>query len=330
MRKRTDLAPRFAALGCCATFNLWALYGGVCALQVDPNPLSVSFFGPTLFYWDGKPFALGLKGTTLELLWYLMINAGHEIRRECIAERFWQASDEARQRSALNSALWRIARKIPPHPGLKLRTTDATVCMTIDDAIPVDGRDLSALVDEACHVDRLGRPCAERLEAALRASDAPFMDGLSADWALAERERNSSMRIRGLIALMRWHGDDRRYEDALQLCRRILREDPFRESVQIDMMWLYVLNGQRAQAIRQYHAFAAVLSEELGIEPMPETRALFDHIRNDLDCRTGDGAWDRDDVAVRIGQTRGSLSVLLAKVEESRRELYQTLRTQLG
>ena len=306
------------------------LCGGVSALQVDPNPLSVSFFGPTLFYWDGKPFALGLKGTTLELLWYLMINAGHEIRRECIAERFWQDSDEARQRSALSSALWRIARKLPSHPGLKLRTTDATVCMTIDEEIPVDSRDLCALVDEACHLDGLEQSCAERLEAALRASEAPFMDGMGADWALAERERNSSIRIRGLIALMRWHGDNRRYEDALQLCRRILREDPFRESVQIDMMWLYVLNGQRAQAIRQYHAFATVLSDELGIEPMPETRALFDHIRNDLNCRTGDAAEESEHETMRIGQTRGSLSVLLATVEESRRELYQTLRTQLG
>lgn len=259
-----------------------------------------------------------------------MINAGQELRRECVADRFWQASDEARQRSALNSALWRIARKIPSHPGLKLRATDATVCMTIDDAIPVDGRDLNALVDEACHADSLSQPCAERLEAVLRASEAPFMDGLGADWALAERERNSSIRIRGLIALLRWHGDNRRYEDALQLCRRILQEDPFRESVQIDMMWLYVLNGQRAQAIRQYHAFAAVLSEELGIEPMPETRALFDHIRNDFDSSRADRAWDGEDAAMPMGATRGSLSVLLARVEESRRELYQTLRTQLG
>lgn len=258
-----------------------------------------------------------------------MINAGHEIRRECIAERFWQASDEARQRSALNSALWRIARKIPRHPGLKLCTTDSTVCMTIDETIPVDSRDLCALVQEACHIDDLDRSCAQRLEAALRASEAPFMDGISADWALAERERISSIRIRGLIALMGWHGDNRRYEDALQLGRRILCEDPFRESVQIDMMWLYVLNRQRAQAIRQYHSFAMVLRDELGIEPMPETRALCDHIRNDLDFGM-DGAPDPKHETVRIGPTRESLSVLLASVDESRRELYQTLRSQLG
>jgi DNA-binding SARP family transcriptional activator len=296
---------------------------------MDSHLLSVNFFGPTLFYVAGTPVAIGLKGTTLELLWYLMIHAGHEIRRECVAERFWQESDESRQRSALSSALWRIARKIPRHPGLTLRTTDSTVCITIDEVIPVDSRELCALVHEACHSPDLDPFCAQRLEAALRASEAPFMDGICADWALAERERVSSIRIRGLIALMRWNGENRHYEDAIQLGRRILCEDPFRESVQIDMMWLYVLNGQRAQAIRQYHAFAKVLADELGIEPMPETQALFDHIRNDLD-RGIKGATDPRHEMVRIGQSRESLSVLLSAVEQSRRDLYQTLRSQLG
>jgi DNA-binding SARP family transcriptional activator len=296
---------------------------------MDSHALSVNFFGPTLFYVAGTPVAIGLKGTTLELLWYLMIHAGHEIRRECVADRFWRASDESRQRSALSSALWRISKKIPSHPGLALHTTDSTVYMTIDESIPVDSRELCALVHEACHSENLDRSCAQRLEAALRASEAPFMDGIGADWALAERERISSIRIRGLIALMRWNGENRRYEDAIQIGRRILSEDPFREAVQIDMMWLYVLNGQRAQAIRQYQGFVRILADELGIEPMPETQALFDHIRNDLD-RGIDGAGDPRPETVRVGRSRESLAVLLTAVEQSRRELYQTLRSQLG
>jgi DNA-binding SARP family transcriptional activator len=297
--------------------------------RMDSHALSVNFFGPTLFYVAGTPVAIGLKGTTLELLWYLMIHSGHEIRRECVADRFWQTADESRQRSALSSALWRISKKIPSHPGLALHTTDSTVYMTIDESIPVDSRELCALVHEACHSENLDRCCAQRLEAALRASEAPFMDGIGADWALAERERISSIRIRGLIALMRWNGENRRYEDAIQIGRRILSEDPFREAVQIDMMWLYVLNGQRAQAIRQYQGFVRILADELGIEPMPETQALFDHIRNDLD-RGIDGAGDPRPETVRVGRSRESLAVLLTAVEQSRRELYQTLRSQLG
>jgi hypothetical protein len=225
--------------------------------------------------------------------------------------------------------LWRIARKLPRHPGLQLRATVDTVCMTIDPAISVDTHDLCALVGEGGGSDGAGANWAQRLEAALGASETPFMDGIDADWALAERERVSSIRIRGLIALMDWYGDSRRYEDALRLGRLVLCEDPFRESVLIDMMWLYVLNGQRAEAIRQYHSFATMLRTELAIDPMPETQAMLHHIRNELDGRTASASqpsWG----APPAGQARESLSMLLAAVEHSRREIYQTLKGQLG
>ncbi|MCB1493508.1 MAG: hypothetical protein KDJ77_17220, partial [Rhodobiaceae bacterium] len=150
------------------------------------HDLSISLFGPTLFHRSGEPLQLGLKGTTLELLGFLLAHAGHEMRRECIAERFWSASSEARQRSSLNSAIWRIGRKLPVDPGLRLITTDATLSMLVDPAIPVDARDLCILVHEACGPDGLAPDCAARLEAAIAASDQPFLDGFDADWTLAE------------------------------------------------------------------------------------------------------------------------------------------------
>lgn len=299
------------------------------APQADKGSLVVRFFGPSLFHCNGKPLPLGLKQRTLELLCYLMINAGQEIRRERIAEQIWPDSDEARQRSALNSALWRIAKKLPQHPGLQLRTTVHTVWMTIDAAISVDSRDLRALVEEGSWAGGSGAAWAQRLEAALEASEAPFMDGIDADWALAERERACSIRVRGLIELMHWYGSQRRYEDALRLARQVLCEDPFRESVLIGMMWLYVLNGQRAETIRQYQSFAKMLQQELGIEPMPETQALLHHIRNELGSAP-DSIPARGFDTAAAGEAKDSFSHLLAAVEESRREIYQTLKAQIG
>ena len=291
--------------------------------------LSVSLFGPTLFHLDGRPYSLGLKGTTLELLWYLVSNAGQELRRECVADQFWQNSSEARQRSALNSAIWRIGKKLPVHSGLRLHSTDTTLSLNIDQQIPVDARDLCALVKEATSAG-LSRDCAEKLAAALAKSEVPFMQGFDSGWTLAERERISNIRIRGMIALMHWHGDNRNYEEALQIGRRLLCEDPYRETVQIDVMWLYVLNGQRAQAIRQYDAFASILRDELSIEPMLETRALYEHIRNGLDNRTDPPGEPTVKSVPRKDGTRHNLTAILAAAERSRRELYQMLRTQLS
>jgi DNA-binding SARP family transcriptional activator len=289
--------------------------------------LSVNLFGPTLFRRDGRPYPLGLKGTTLKLVWYLVSRAGQELRRECVADQFWPSSSAERQRSALNSAIWRIGKKLPRHPDLKLYATDTTLCLNIGRTVPVDTRDLCALVREACGSGMVPE-CAERLAAALYASDAPFMDGLDADWTLAERERLSSIRARGMIALMHWHGDNRAYEEALQIGRRLLCEDPLRESVQIDMMWLYVLNGQRPRAIRQYQSFAAFLRDELAIEPMVETRALYDHIRDGLDTASDGAAGPAP--APRGHDARARFAMVLAAVEKSRHDFYQQIRTSPG
>lgn len=291
--------------------------------------ISVTLFGSTLFHGGGKPLELGLKGTTIELLWYLAVNAGHAVRRECVADRFWQNSSGERQRSALTSAIWRIGKKLPHHPGLRLHATDTTLCMTIDRSIPVDARELCEAVREASGPQAMTRQAATRLEAALGATDAPFMDGFDADWTLAERERISNIRIRGMIALMHWHGGNRDYENALEIGRSLLHEDPFREAVQIDMMWLYVLNGQRVQAIKQYDTFAAILRNELSIEPMRETQALYVHIRNELD---GQPQRSTTDGRLTLGDNPAheSLALGLAAAEQSRREFYQTLRARLG
>ena len=40
----------------------------------------------------------------------------------------------------------------------------------------------------------------------------------------------------------------------------------------------YATTGERAQALRQYHACRTVLRREQGIAPDPETQALYERI----------------------------------------------------
>jgi two-component SAPR family response regulator len=294
---------------------------------MNKDLLSICLFGPHLFRCGGHPCHMGLRGATLDLLLYLVVHAGREVRRECVADQFWRKSSGGRQRSALNSAIWRIGKKLPGYPGISLQVTGSTICLEIDDQISVDTRVLTDLVHEGS--DGMNHGLAEKLSLALDASEAPFMDGAEPDWALAEQERVFNIRLRGLTLLMHWYGDCRRYEDALEVGRRLLAADAFRETVQIDMMWLYVLNGQRVHALKHYQAYAELLGRELAIEPMAETRALYDHIHCDMNCsaRSPDAAkYLSGDSAAQ----RRKLDLMFESIEQSRRDLYQTLRTQLG
>ena len=283
----------------------------------------VHLFGSQLLSVDGRAVCLRLHGATLDLLRYLFLFAGRKIRRELLADRFWRRSSRKRQRSALNSAFWRIRSRLKQIPGVELATEGEHIGLDLATEVAVDAVELAeaaALASEPTAT----RDVARRLADALEASEEPLFGGAVVDWALAERERLFHLRIRGLTLLMRWRADRKSYEEALETGRSLLAADPLRETAQCEVMWLYVLNGQRAQALRQYRDYVRLLRRELDIGPMPETRALYDHIRQDLDC----GARHRHPPQARAPRPpeSGHLDSMLGAIEQSRLELYRTLR----
>ena len=58
----------------------------------------------------------------------------------------------------------------------------------------------------------------------------------------------------------------------------LLRHDPLREESHRRLMRLHDARGDRARALRAYHACAAALERELGVEPSPATRAAYESL----------------------------------------------------
>lgn len=277
---------------------------------------------------NGKPFYLGISGTTEKLFQYLLVNVGKETRREFLAELFWRGSSARRQRSALNSAICRVKRQLTDIEGVEVVCDGPAVFLSIADTVKVDVGELTEIVHSISLSETMSAALADKLFQALDACDAPFMDGVTSDWVLTERERLFNIQIRGMTILMHWLGQQRRYEDALDIGRRLLAADPARETAQCEVMWLYVLNGQRAQALRQFQDFRSWLKRELEIEPMPETRALYDHIRQELNAGKSRRSTQLSDAEEKESR-RASFNLLLGAIERSRRELYKVLSSQL-
>jgi DNA-binding SARP family transcriptional activator len=290
---------------------------GICLCLFGSYPVRV----------NGQPHHLGISGPTESLFQFLLINTGKETRREFLAELFWRGSSPARQRSALNSAICRIKRQLVDIKGVELICEGPAVFLGIAETVMVDVRELTEIVQSISQNETVNVALADRLYKALDACDAPFLDGVTSDWVLTERERLFNIQIRGMTILMHWLGQQRRYEDALDIGRRLLAADPARETTQCEVMWLYVLNGQRAQALRQFQEFRSWLKCELDIEPMPETTALYDHIHVELNggkFRKMSQLSNTDNKETR----RASFNVLLDAIERSRRELYKMLSSQ--
>jgi DNA-binding SARP family transcriptional activator len=118
------------------------------------------------------------------------------------------------------------------------------------------------------------------LEDALKLYTGELLEGFYDDWALSERERLRSLYLKGQATLLCHYQNTGAYDRALACGHRILNLDPLREEIHREMMRLYVRNGQRAQAIRQYEKCREILAVELEVSPMEETRTL----RNEIAC----------------------------------------------
>lgn len=240
--------------------------------------LSVKMLGGLTFTHAGTRVATELGSSGRLLAAYLLEFPDRVHRRERLAETFWSDLEPNHARAALNTALWRF-RKLLAHyvsetPSV-LYTSGAEVVLESTDSLCVDTHAFLGATQKALLEDRHDVRCsADMLNAAVDGYLGEFLDGEEADWVIAERERLHSLYIRCLIQLVRLHFVVGEYERAISSARRVLAVDAYRESVQRALALLLVVNGQRAQAIRELRRWAVDIKREIGVGHMPETTKL--------------------------------------------------------
>ncbi|MEM7671218.1 MAG: bacterial transcriptional activator domain-containing protein, partial [Pseudomonadota bacterium] len=106
--------------------------------------------------------------------------------------------------------------------------------------------------------------------------------------------------------------------------RQILCIDPFREAVFCEVICLCMMSGQRVKAMRMYECFVVALDAELGIAPMAETRALYDHIKQD---RPPEAPWCAEASEPMRRTQPGTLGDRLHQIEHARLALYRAMST---
>ncbi|MCK5090568.1 MAG: bacterial transcriptional activator domain-containing protein [Hyphomicrobiaceae bacterium] len=111
-------------------------------------------------------------------------------------------------------------------------------------------------------------------------------EDMYADWCAAERERLHEVYLEMLARTSNCHAERGHYAEAAQVCRTALVRDPCRESFHYALMQHLVRLGRASRAVAQFHHCERVLAQELGVEPMRETRRLYQQIV-DEEANTG-------------------------------------------
>jgi LuxR family maltose regulon positive regulatory protein len=99
------------------------------------------------------------------------------------------------------------------------------------------------------------------------------------DWAASERDRLQTLYLRAADRLAATLLGQGRYEEAADLSLGMIARDRCHERAYRMLMLAQARQGNRALALRAYQRCAEAMRDELGVEPSPETAALYAQIR---------------------------------------------------
>ena len=103
----------------------------------------------------------------------------------------------------------------------------------------------------------------------------PFVAGAEGEWVDAARRRQAGLRVRALDAMVRSSIKLGESALAIDAAQELLGLDPHRDASHVLIMEAHRAAGNRAEALRAYGWCRHVLAEELGVDPAPETEALY-------------------------------------------------------
>jgi predicted ATPase/DNA-binding SARP family transcriptional activator len=99
------------------------------------------------------------------------------------------------------------------------------------------------------------------------------------EWILPEREDYRLLYLETLLRLAQTARSQSEYPRAIEYAHKILQSDPANERAYQHLMFAQLASGNRAAALQEYEECRRALETELAVEPMPETTALYQWIR---------------------------------------------------
>ena len=235
--------------------------------------LTLRFLGPPALTVDGIPVHLP-RQRSLALLAYLVLTGRPQAREELAALLAGEATG-SQERKFLRNALTTLTDQL----GGYLIADRHTIAFDGTQPYHLDLATLEAILDD----NAAPEPAA--LEWAVAQYDCELLAGLSLrdaplfeDWLARARARVRRQLAQAAQRLLEHYLREGQLQPGITLAQRLLAIEPWQEEIHRQMMRLLARNGQRAEALAQYALCRQALADEFGVEPQPETTALFERL----------------------------------------------------
>ncbi len=231
-----------------------------------PAPLTVQLLGRVVLRAGDREIRLPSRGPQ-SLLAVLALKP--RVRtREAVASEIWPDGEGSGVSASLRQALW------------LLRSAFNSAGLDLDEYLDIDAevvgfRPTVRLDLDVADFERLLEMRPARPEEALALYRGDLTECLALECFALERERLSDAfeDALALAAERRMLSGD--VDGARLAALQLLSRDPLREEAHAVLIWAHGRTGSRSQVVRQYRRLAEMLERELGVDPLPETVAVF-------------------------------------------------------
>ena len=110
----------------------------------------------------------------------------------------------------------------------------------------------------------------------------PFLAGEQGAWIEAQRDRLRDILLRALEVRTEVYLWNAEHPLALRAAKELIAVEPLRESGHRLVMRAHTAVGNTAEALRAYERCRKLIARELGVDPSPQTKAVYESVLQSL------------------------------------------------
>jgi ATP/maltotriose-dependent transcriptional regulator MalT/DNA-binding SARP family transcriptional activator len=255
-------------------------------IAADIIDLTVKTLGFVDIYRDrSKPFASDAWTTrrARDIFCYIAASKHRRVEKDVLIDAFWGEDELSTIEKNFHPTISHIRKALNSRQLFKqnfLIFRDGAYQLNPELSFFIDTEEFEKylLAAEKAKREKDTEGLRKNLESAHELYRGEFMAGVYDDWAEERRHYFFEQYSRVLNALAKLAFSERRWSKAIKFAGDILQTDPFREDAHRLIMKTYAAQGKRASVMEQFENLQQLLKKELGVEPAPETRKVYQEL----------------------------------------------------
>jgi LuxR family transcriptional regulator, maltose regulon positive regulatory protein len=239
-----------------------------------PWPLKIFTLGRFELVQDGEPLEFPVRAPRkmLSLIEVLVAFGSKGLSEDQLTEAIWPEADGDMAHQAFATILHRLRRLLGNEKVIQLRrghlSFDGRQCW-------IDAHAFEYLLEQAD-----ARADMALLQKALTLYRGPFLEGDKVEpWAISYGERLKSKFLRAAVRLGKFLEKNEERDKAIECYSKALEVDGLAEEFYQRQMLCYNASGRKAEALSAYNRCRETLHSVLGVEPCPETQAIYEIVK---------------------------------------------------